>query len=228
METELLNERFDVPEPDIWHAISLYSTEFLLGNPPGPWGYSDHEIVDPRNCREWHGDYDGIPLAISFPRDKDKLIWFGVTQINSGQWGRCEHLLGFLEVRRVMITSDIHVEVRIVCCRKPFYLFFSEMADALITRFHRQPVHLARSEVLNFKSLVERQTYKDILVDGKPQEAIARSNLQHFLVGRSYRETPVRGGRADLLVFSSQGRFLYETKIWRGKTYFDRNYSGTK
>jgi len=80
----------------------------------------------------------------------------------------------------------------------------------------------AQSEMREFKSLVERQTHKDIFVNGKPQENIARALLQTFLIRRSYREVEVRGGRSDLLVFVKQGRFLYETKIWHGFKYYQQ------
>ena len=78
----------------------------------------------------------------------------------------------------------------------------------------------ARLEVQKFKLFVERQAHRDVFVDGKPQENIARSLLQAFLTPRSYREVKVRGGSSDLLAFSKNGRFLYETKIWRGPDYY--------
>ncbi len=84
----------------------------------------------------------------------------------------------------------------------------------------QRPIDQAFSEILEFKSLVERQTYKDIFVSKQPHENIARALVQTHLRGRSYREIPVRGGQSDILVFDSQGRFLYETKIWRGNQYF--------
>jgi hypothetical protein len=87
-----------------------------------------------------------------------------------------------------------------------------------------QPVLTAADEaklkIKEFKSQMERQTRKDIFERGKPQERLARSLLQMFLQGRSYREVKVRGGKSDLLVFSKDGKFLYETKIWRGIAYF--------
>ena len=84
----------------------------------------------------------------------------------------------------------------------------------------QDPLAAARSEVKRFKSYVERQAYRDIYTDGKPQENIARALLQAFLPERSYREVQVRGGQSDLLLFVKQGRFLYETKIWRGPKYY--------
>lgn len=84
----------------------------------------------------------------------------------------------------------------------------------------QNPLTDARFAIREFKALVERQTYKDIVVDGKPRENVARALLQTFLKSRSYREVATRGGRSDLLAFVAQGRFLYETKIWRGTAYF--------
>lgn len=80
----------------------------------------------------------------------------------------------------------------------------------------------ALQEVLGFKNLIERQAYKDIFVNGNPRENIARSLLQAYLPSRSYREVPVRRGKSDLLIFSKDGRFLYETKIWRGQDYHEQ------
>jgi hypothetical protein len=81
------------------------------------------------------------------------------------------------------------------------------------------PLEVAKQELIEFRDLVERQTWKDILIDGKPQENIARALLQTFLANRSYREVPVRGGRVDILSFQKEGRILYEAKIWRGEKY---------
>ncbi len=33
-------------------------------------------------------------------------------------------------------------------------------------------------------------------------------------------EVEVRGGQSDLLVFTREQRYLYETKIWRGEDYY--------
>jgi hypothetical protein len=84
------------------------------------------------------------------------------------------------------------------------------------------PLDEAKLEVQRFKLFIERQAYKDVFVDGNPQENIARSLLQAFLISRSYREVPVRGGRTDVLSFSKNGKFLYETKIWRGPDYYQQ------
>jgi hypothetical protein len=92
--------------------------------------------------------------------------------------------------------------------------------DAAIARsmlgWHQRPLEDARLKVLGFKSFVERQAYKDILVDGRAKENIGRSLLQAFLTSRNYREVPVRGGQTDILALEKNGRYLYETKIWRG------------
>lgn len=96
------------------------------------------------------------------------------------------------------------------------------MADTILSSFKQQPIDQAIAEVLEFKSLVERQIYRDIFVGGRAQENIARALLQTFLIRRSYREVPVRGGQSDILVFDREGRFLYETKIWRGSEYFQQ------
>jgi len=93
---------------------------------------------------------------------------------------------------------------------------FGLLEDFRVGELDQDPRREAQTEMRDFKSLVERQTYKDILVDDKPRENIARALLQTFLIRRSYREVPVRGGESDLLVLLKRGRFLYETKIWRG------------
>jgi hypothetical protein len=85
-----------------------------------------------------------------------------------------------------------------------------------------QPVEEARKEIRQFKSFIERQASKDVFVAGKAQENIARALLQAFLRSRSYREVRVRGGQTDVLIFRKDGRFLYEAKIWRGKSYFEQ------
>jgi tetratricopeptide (TPR) repeat protein len=80
----------------------------------------------------------------------------------------------------------------------------------------------AKLEIQKFKLFIERQAFKDVFVDGNPQENIARALLQAFLLPRSYREVKVRGGQSDLLSFSKDGKFLYETKIWRGNEYYQQ------
>jgi hypothetical protein len=77
-------------------------------------------------------------------------------------------------------------------------------------------------EMQRFKTHIERQAYKDVFVNDKPQENIARALLQAYLPERGYREVPVRGGQSDLLLFTREGRFLYEAKIWHGRSYFQQ------
>lgn len=184
------------------------------------FGLDERNITDIRTITEWRGDYDGIGLEIHFPKDGDKLSWFGVTRIGDSPFNDHEHMLGYIEVRPARISSDTPVDVRIVSMWRPFYLFFKGMADTLLSYFKQQPIDQALTEILDFKSLVERQTYKDIFVRGRAQENIGQALLQTFLIRRSYREVPVRGGASDILIFDRQGRFLYETKIWRGSEYF--------
>jgi hypothetical protein len=82
------------------------------------------------------------------------------------------------------------------------------------------PLEEARRQVEEFRSLVERQLYRDLTEDGNPQEKHIRALLQAFFTPRSYREVPVRGGRSDILIHLPQGRVLLETKIWRGESTY--------
>ena len=219
-EIELLNQRLDVPEDGIWHVISLYWEATQHEPYLSAFAFREQNVTDIRRIREWHGDYDGVELEIEFTKDGDKLIWLGITHVGESPFSRREHLVGYIEVRRALISSDTPVDVRIVCGWKPFYLLFRGMADTILSYFTRQPVDRALAETLEFKSLVERQTHKDIFVRRRAQENIAQALLQTFLIRRSYREVPVRGGQSDILVFDREGRFLYETKIWKGGEYF--------
>jgi hypothetical protein len=221
-EIELLDRRLDVPEDRIWDAVSRYWE--AAGEEPyiSASAFIRRKVTDIRTIRQWHGDYDGIELELTFPKDGDRLIWFGVTYVGDSAFRDHEHILGYVEVHRTLINADTPVDVRVVCAWKPFYLFFKGMADTILCEFTRQPVDEALAETLHFKSLVERQTHRDIFVEGRAQENIARALLQTFLVRRSYREVPVRGGRSDILVLDKQGRFLYEAKIWKGITYFEQ------
>jgi hypothetical protein len=146
-EIELLNERFDVPEDKIWHVISLYWEATQHEPYLSPFGIDESNIVDIRQITKWEGDYDGILLEIAFPKDGDRQIWFGVTHVGNGPFSRHEHVLGFIEVRRAMISSNLPVDVRIVCSWKPFYLFFSGLASALRAYFKQQPIDLAIAEM---------------------------------------------------------------------------------
>lgn len=221
-EIELLNQRLDVPEAKVWLAISMYWAVASQGPYAAAFASRNRDVTDIRNIQKWHGDYDGVELEIEFPKDGDKLIWFGVTHVGQSPLSRHEHILGFVEVSRASLSSDTPIDVRVVCAWRPVFLLFKGMADTILSEFTRQPTDLAFDELLAFKALVERQTYRDIYVKEKPQENIARGFLQTFLYRRSYREVPVRGGQSDVLVFDKQGRFLYETKIWRGSSYFQQ------
>lgn len=80
-----------------------------------------------------------------------------------------------------------------------------------------------RADLHEFRAFIERQAHKDLFVEGKPQENIARALLQARLSGRSYREVAVRGGRSDVLLFERNGsRILVEAKIWRGEDYHEQ------
>lgn len=219
-EIELLNERLDVREESIWHVVSTYWEATQRSPFLSAFSLKSQDITDIRAIQKWHGDYEGIELEIVFAKDGDKLIWIGVTYIGDGPFSDHEHVLGYIEVRRIRISSDVPTEVRVVCCWKPFYLFFKGLADILSSHFIKHPLAQAMTEILDFKSFVERQTFRDIFVNGKAQENIARALLQTALIRRSYREVPVRGGQSDILVFDRYGRMLYETKIWRGPSYF--------
>jgi hypothetical protein len=96
-----------------------------------------------------------------------------------------------------------------------FSMKMNRMVSILEKTFEKP--ELTREEVVkNFKKFVERQASKDIYVNNLPQENIARTLLQGFLTNRSYREVQVRGGQSDILEVDFRGRYLYETKIWRG------------
>jgi tetratricopeptide (TPR) repeat protein len=91
-----------------------------------------------------------------------------------------------------------------------------------ILGWNQEPLEVAKTELQGFKYHIERQSYTDIFVNGQPQENIARALLQAYLKSRNYREVPVRGGRSDILMFTKNGRLLYETKIWRGAGYYQQ------
>ncbi len=81
-------------------------------------------------------------------------------------------------------------------------------------------------ELLEFRDFVERQGHRAIVVDGTPREEIGRTLLQAFLINRSYKEVPVRGGRSDVLVYLNYGRrILIEIKLWRGQRYHEQAIS---
>jgi tetratricopeptide (TPR) repeat protein len=105
-------------------------------------------------------------------------------------------------------------------------IFHFRGVDTVLARntlgWRENPLDVARFQMRRFKAHVERQAHRDIFDEGVPKENIARALLQAFLSSRSYREVPVRGGQVDILAFTKHGRFLYETKIWRGPAYYQQ------
>jgi len=122
---------------------------------------------------------------------------------------------------RIALRDKLWAKVSLFCNGLAFD--YKEVDTALahgMLGWEQNPLEDARAKILGFKSLVERQTHKDVIVNGRPQENIARALLQSFLTSRTYREVPVRAGKTDILEFVRGGRFLYETKIWRGTHYY--------
>ena len=221
-EIELLNRRFDISVHKIWQVINLFCTEFLFEIEPGTLEISDWQIINLQEANEFAGDYNGIPLKINFIKENDRVIWLGIIGKNETAFDRYEQLIGYIEVRQIWISSEVPAEVRIICTWEPFYIFFDNLANHLMTYFKIKSKDQALYDLLEFKSRVERQAYKDFFINGRPQENIGRALLQMFLIPRSYREIPIRGGKSDVMVFDNKGRFLYETKIWRGYGYFEQ------
>ncbi|MGC5325188.1 tetratricopeptide repeat protein [Brevibacillus sp. SYSU BS000544] len=121
--------------------------------------------------------------------------------------------------------DNLWIKIALLC--KSLILNFEEVDIALsktLLGWDNDQIGDANVEMQRFKSLVERQLYKDIYVGGNPQESIGRGLLQAFLSERSYREVEVRGGQIDLLAFTKNGRILYETKIWRGAKYHEQGF----
>jgi tetratricopeptide (TPR) repeat protein len=128
--------------------------------------------------------------------------------------------------QRKILSEKIWSKIALYC--NGIFLEFYEIDAKLckgILGWDSDPLEISIDELWKFKSLVERQLYKDIFVDNKPQENIARALLQAFLTSRSYREVPIRGGQSDILVLTKRGRFIFETKIWRGEDYFEKGLS---
>lgn len=219
-EIEILTERFDTTENEVWILISRFWKAYKL--PSHLSAFAMEELVpDIRRIKFEKGIYfNGINLEIQFVLENQKLIIWGAAIAGNSPYSRMEHVFGTIEVKPVTPNQSNPVYVNIICKWEPFYLLFKDMALSLETEFKNQLVTEASNEILDFKSLVERQTYKDIFSKGKPKENIARGFLQHHLSSRSYREIPVKGGQSDLLIFNKKGRFLYETKIWRGQKNF--------
>jgi hypothetical protein len=127
---------------------------------------------------------------------------------------------------KLIPLADDRIEVIAECTKTDIEGYFQSILEEIDRRWPQSafakptPLEDAISTIRQFKLYVERQSYKDIFVDNKPQENIARALLQAYLPERSYREVPVRAGRSDLLLFIKDGKFLYETKIWRGPQYY--------
>ena len=216
----ILDERFDATDNEIWKIISQFWHAYQL--PSNFSAFAIQEIVtDLRNIKWAKGVFfEGINLEINFVKENQKLMLLGVTKISDSPFSRRENVIGVIEVNKVNEISNIPVNVKLICRWEPFFMFFKDMANAIETEFNNKLINDVITELFKFKSDVERQTHKTIYINDKPQENIARDFLQHHLSGRSYREVPVRGGQSDLLIFTKTGRFLYETKIWRGQRNF--------
>ena len=221
-EIEICNERFDTTESEIWIIISKFWRAYKYPSHLSAFAM-DETVIDIRRIRIEKGIYfNGVNLEIQFVLENQKLIIWGAAIAGNSPFSRIEHVFGTIEVTPINPNLSSPVEVKIICNWEPFYLLFRDMALSLETEFNNKLIKEAITEILDFKTLVERQTNKTIYNNGKPQEDIARGFLQHHLSSRSYREIPVRGGQSDLLVFTKNGRFLYETKIWRGQKYFEQ------
>ncbi len=103
-----------------------------------------------------------MEIDIEFIKDNDRFALFGVTKIGDSQFSRCEHIFGYIDIRQTKIGSRIPIDVRIVCCWEPFYLFFNDMADAILTSFKQKQIKNALFELLDFKNFIETQAFKDI------------------------------------------------------------------
>ncbi len=216
----------DLKFPFRWASLELYGyTEYLdEGDETLPWwrdcqvvwiGHDDKVIgteYDPGRDQAWV--YTGVKdieeqgksrlppgeFAIPPPEGKEDSVKFGMVQIRPL----------YNRIREAGLHILIDVE-RVLNDRSS--------AGAKEETFS---IEDAEREIIGFKNFVERQAHRDIFINGHPQESIARSLLQAYLLPRSYREVPVRGGRTDILLMSKTGRFLYEAKIWRGRDYYDQ------
>jgi hypothetical protein len=128
------------------------------------------------------------------------------------------------EPMRDSIRNDVWLKVALQCNSLAFDFrnVSGDMAKSMLgwnVDFRDQ----IRRTLEGFKSFVERQAASDILNGGQPSESIGRTLLQAYLTPRSYREVPVRGGKCDILAFTSGGkRVVLETKIWRGAEYYEQ------
>jgi len=126
---------------------------------------------------------------------------------------RKEHQQNVISVLFEKLKDDLAVE----------YYFEADYQPDFTQQAKIISIDNVRQELKNFKSFIERQLFPDIFdKNGKPLESTARGLLQAFLTSRSYREIPVGGGKTDLLIHLENGRVLFETKIWRGKSYHEQ------
>lgn len=135
----------------------------------------------------------------------------------------CETIAGDTESRAIRASAWTRLALFINGLVFDFRGLDIELATQAL-RWRQDPIARIRSELLDFRHFMERQAFRDMFVDGRPQENIGRALLQSRLRGRSYREVPARGGRTDILAFVDDptGRLLLETKIWRGAEYFEQ------
>ena len=220
---EILNERLNVTENEIWKIISMYWEVSRFPQHLSAFAFNSSDLTDIRNITKSHRVFfDGMEIDIEFIEDNDKFIIFGVTNIGEGPFSRFEHILGYIEISQSKTGLNTPIDIKIVCCWEPFYLFFEGLANEILTAFNQKQIKKSLFELIEFKNYIETLGFKDIYTGKKPQEAIARALLQTRLHSRSYREVPVRGGQSDILEFTKEGRFLYEVKIWRGKKYYEQ------
>ncbi len=224
LEINLFREVIPISEDDAWKAIGEAFDIFSHGEMA--YAVAHHNFGkhhDLREIIESSLTYDGIAVDIHFAHEKNRIILFGVTNIGSGPFSRYEHICGYFEVSPKTLYSTQPVEICVACCWRPLYLLFHEVANFLRARFTEQPFDNALRELVRFKSEFERQGHRDLFVGGKPRENFGRSMLQFYLKSRSYREVTVRGGKSDILAIDHESnRYIYEVKIWRGKTYHEQ------
>ncbi len=89
-------------------------------------------ITDLKHTERWHGDYHGAELQLHFVWEGNKCIWIATTHIGDGPFCKYEHYAGYYEVNRIRLTSDIPVDVKIVCNWELLQPFFQGMADYLL------------------------------------------------------------------------------------------------
>lgn len=203
-----------------WARLELNGyTECLLdGDDTLPW-WRNREVVWIDNNNKVVGtEYD--------PERDQSWVYFGIKDIDSqnkrglpeGEFripppeGQ-ENSIQFGMVQIELFYEDI---------RNAGLYLLSDVHEIIESRIPTEETFESKINIMGFKNFIERQAHADIFVDGNPQENIARALLQAYMCERSYREIPVRGGQTDIIVFAKEGRYLYETKIWRGQEYFQQ------